>query len=554
MKTLSALALLLSASLLGCTSGDADADVETDDFEQTQSLALAVPETPSGQAVARIYQDALRTEGRITQETAHQLAAFLQAFDGKPSSVRPALESLASDPARPLDDAARALLKDALAGRRSGSPGLENAVFRLALGTKGNSVTDDAITLVGPGSVSGDTGLLGHSRGYAKYADGVLRKTHGSRAPSYASGGASTKLSPGKALDAAARTFGLDLGTFGFDYLAETVHYNPNAPYWAGLCHAWSYTSLDDRLNALVEVPGPEGKRGLWLFGQFWSRADLGNWLMGVANSLSIADAELVDSFVEPEDLLKGFSQYVLNSEHGMRADVWNDAEKGHQEIWNQPFYAGELAVEVVTPKERDAVIAHAKANPKTAALVPADANVRLVRMRGLWGAEVSDSHEGAVELGESRWNMYVVTDGAGKVTKGFMAHHLAAKNLGLQETKSDALPDYFAFPKHALVDAALDVERGFLLDDSNDGKFYRFFVGTVLARGIPDTTRAAFEREAKGANLDAKSLAARFPGVANAYTREQWQAAFASRLGDGEAFGARWGDAKTEFTTFLAK
>ena len=69
-------------------------------------------------------------------------------------------------------------------------------------------------------------------------------------------------------------------------------YYDPgaNTPFWAGICQGWTHNALDNRLSLLVDVPGMEGKRGLWIFGQWISRADLGNALMGASYSLGIAD------------------------------------------------------------------------------------------------------------------------------------------------------------------------------------------------------------------------------------------------------------------------
>ena len=82
------------------------------------------------------------------------------------------------------------------------------------------------------------------------------------------------------------------------------------------------------------------------------------------------------------------------------------------------------------------------------------------------------------------------------------------------------------------------------LLDPSNhEGVRFRFVVATVLALGIPEPTRAAFEAEALAPDADRASLAARFPGIANAYSPAQWSRTFEPTLGPGTAFGARWAD-----------
>jgi hypothetical protein len=173
---------------------------------------------------------------------------------------------------------------------------------------------------------------------------------------------------------------------------------------------------------------------------------------------------------------------------------------------------------------------------------VPAGAGVKLVKLRVAWGAEVSDSHEGDPSLQTTDWNMYFVTQPDGKVIVGYMAHHLRDANVaGLPVTESDALPDYFAYPKNTILDAALEAKPSQLLNGALDGGVFRFFVGTVLAYGVPETMRASFEADVAG-GADAASLAEKYPGIANAYSPAQWEAAFAARLGTGESFGAQWG------------
>lgn len=550
--------LVVGAAVGGCSVGGVEGDVtEVGRDELTADAGPAPLMTPLRNALGRVYQDALREDGRIDLTEAKRLAAFLKGSAGaiQPDAAE-TLRGLVDAPASPLAADAREHLAKALRGERPGDPGLSTPVYELTLGSNRDSVIDDDIVLKADGVVMGSTGVTGHSRGYAKLADGVLRVAHGSRAPELA--GIATPeeqaalgaQGPHRALDAAAAAYGLDFGTFNFQHVAEKVHYDPKAPYWAGLCHAWTYTSLDERLNVLVDVPGPVGRRGVWLFGQWVSRADLGNWLMGVSNALSIADAVLVDSFVTPEDLLKGVTQFVVTSGRGLRADLWNDTEKGRFEIWNQPILAADVRVSSVGAEAAAGVVAHARADASNWTPLPAELGVKLVRIDARWGTEVRDNHEGPVQLGESTWNMYALVDAGGKVVKAYMAHHLAAAGVAsLPVTGSHSLPDYFAYPKHELVSAALKGRPDQLLDNAVEGKYYRFFVGTVLGRGVPDVTRVAFEREAlAAATPDVEALRQRYVGVANAYSREQWQRAFASKLGPGEGFGAAWGAAATDF------
>ena len=78
-------------------------------------------------------------------------------------------------------------------------------------------------------------------------------------------------------------------------------------------------------------------------------------------------------------------------------------------------------------------------------------------------------------------------------------------------------------------------------------GQEFKFFVGTVLTKGVSGTERAAFEVAMKAApagNFDpvaATALAAKYPGIANAYSPEQWKTLFQTRGLDAKTFGASW-------------
>jgi hypothetical protein len=503
--------------------------------------------SPAGAAVYRIYREGLRDNGVLDKDDALRMAAFLQnEASGENAKVKAFLQQVQAGGT--FGPGAKELLTDFLQGTPPNYAPLENSVYQLVQGSNPTSIFDDKVRLVGEGKISGDTNLIGHSRGYAKKAEGILRFAHGSKAPAYpkVSSAAETEAlrsqGPHIALDKAAAIYGLDLGQFGYRYLAEKVHYDPSAPYWAGTCQAWSYTSADNRLNALVEVEGPQGQRGVWIFGQWISRADLGNWLMAVANSLSIADSNTLDSFVTPENLLKGVTQFVMTGGRGLRADLFNDKEKGKYEVWNQPIYSADVNVAAVSDAVASAVIAHAKQNSPGYPPFPQNPKVKLVQITALWGAEVGDSHEGPVKLAKSQWNAYMITDASGVVFKGYMAHHLAAANIyGLPVTKSSSLPDYYAYAKREIIDDALDAAPSTLLAGAVDGKHFRFFVGTVLAHGVPNTMRSAFENEFF-AGADSDSLKKAYPGIANAYSPEQWTQVFEPKLGSGAGFGALWG------------
>jgi hypothetical protein len=433
---------------------------------------------------------------------------------------------------------------------------LDNAVYRLVVGSS-PFLSDDALYLVGDGAVGARTGITSHSRGYAAKRAGILFTRHGSLAPSHpavateAETAALRAQGPDAALDAAATIAGLALPSYAtFASIARSpAYYDPSSatPDWAGICQGWTHNALDNRINALVDAPGASGARGLWIFGQWVSRADLGNAMMGASFSLGIADSVTIDSFVKPDSLVKALAQHVLRTGVGLRVDIWNDTHNSsgvyNPQIWNQPIVDGNIEVASVSDAARDAVLAYARADRQRWQPLPTDPRVKLVRARASWGAETNDAWEREPRFRTSEWVMYLITGPDGLVATGYMAHDLAAANVrDLPVSVSDGLPDYMAVPEHALTDASFTGGAHRLLEPYNhDGMRFRFVVGTVLALGIPEPTRAAFETAARSPGVDAAALAAQFPGVANAYSPAQWARVFAPTLGDGAAFGARW-------------
>ncbi|MGE0711208.1 MAG: hypothetical protein AB7N76_28905 [Planctomycetota bacterium] len=510
---------------------------------------------PGEAAVLRLAA-AARADGSIDAEEARDLAAFARQNGGVDPRIAGYLAALAADPAV-TSDGAQALRRGAR-GERGVEVPLDNPVYRLVPGPS-PFLEDDALYLRGDGRVSGDTGLRSHSRGYAAKRDGVLFTRHGSLAPAHPrvltldEERALRAQGPDAGLDRAAALGGVGLGPFtSFAATARSqAYYDPSAatPYWAGICQGWTHNALDERLSVLVDPPGPAGARGLWIFGQWLSRADLGNALMGASYSLGIADSVTIDSFVTPEKLVKALAQHVLRSGKGLRVDIWSDAHNPNgrydPQIWNQPIVAGTLEVASVSSAVEAAVIAHAR-RAASFGPPPAMAAVKRVRATARWGAEANDEWEGEARFRSSEWNLYLVTQADGRVVRGYTAYELVAAGLtGLPVRDGDGLPDYVALPKHELTDAAFAGAAHRLLDPSNaDGARFRFLVGTVLARGVPESVRAAFEAEALTPGADPRALAARYPGIANAYSPDHWARAFAPRLGAGADFGAVWGRA----------
>jgi hypothetical protein len=394
-----------------------------------------------------------------------------------------------------------------------------------------------------------------------------LRFAHGSQAPE-TSALSSAELcavraqTPGQALDKAAALYGVS--TSYAELAGKHDYYDPSAPDWQGHCHAWSWASLNKVVDAKVDVDGPEGQRGVWIGGQWLSRADLGDWMMALGSNISFDNEETTVSLRHgtdmdkmmgnnpraptPDDLVKGMMQYLSATGGGLIADVSNDQSTGTDEIWNQPFYRGEFDVKGLSGKGADALLEHAEADG-----VKFPAGVKLLRIKGDYGREVSDDHEGAPASDSKTWNVYAVTDANGKMLKAYMADDPAFTAIdGLPTHQSDAMPDSL-WNGHRSIKAALEgksswaIDRDKGLEDKSVGTMFRFFVHDVLQKGVPGTVRAAFESELAAlpaGPLDAaklSDLAKRYPGVANAYSPEQWAKAFGSRGLTPDAFGAGW-------------
>jgi hypothetical protein len=163
----------LAAVLLG-----ACASVDGSDANELNSAASAIesvgPKTSGGQALARTYQDLLRTRGSIDKVSA--LTAFLKGQEQ--TEAKAILQQIVAGSASKLSPEARTMLADALAGKVVGDVPLDNAVYRIALGKSATTVSDDELFINGNGALQSNTGITGHSRGYAKKADGVLRRSH----------------------------------------------------------------------------------------------------------------------------------------------------------------------------------------------------------------------------------------------------------------------------------------------------------------------------------------------------------------------------------------
>ena len=403
------------------------------------------------------------------------------------------------------------------------------------------------------GVLAGDTGRPAYSRGWGQFNAGVLLQAHGSSVPSssvhdLAARARLASATPAARLDAALSAFGRTLPMNDFVGIARGFS-RPDQPDWAGVCYAWSWAALDARLSTLVDVNGPEGGRGLWIGGQFLSRADLGNWLMALVAGLSQGAGDVMWYAPEGEDLLKAVVGSLMDGGRGFRADIGNSYKDRDGEIWFQPFVGGQASFQAVPGSVEDAIL-DIVAEPRRAAwggMVPGveGASVKLVRLSGRYGNEEADDHEGAPVISEMDWAMYAVLDDQGRLLKAVMADDPRLQKIpGLPATRTNPVPRELFAPDHALVDGILEGAPSAEVKGSVYGPALDFFVGTVLARGIPAATRKAFEAEPalQGAGpiaaADVSALQSRYPTIAAAFSPSEWQR-FAARGLAADAFGA---------------
>jgi hypothetical protein len=487
------------------------------------------------------------TDTKFTADEAKQLLDSTKDYGGVSKGEKTELAAILKRNADKLEPAAKAMIEKFLAVDTAITPPANSEVIRAVNGTNSASFEDDTVFLGRDGKVHGDANVPAYTRSYDATKEGPLRFRHGSEVPKSTvvkpeDLAAAQKNTPGQALDAAAKIFGAKVD--GFEKMANSKDfYNADADFWWGKCHAWTWSSLSNEINKLVDVPGPVGERGLWVGGQFLSRADLGNWMMAVSDRISIQDGnQLFDSSISAMDLLKGTQQFLMNNGGGVVADVFNDAKKGHKEVWNQPFVSSDVTTTTLNADQSKAVLELAKKEGVTGAAV------KQVNIVGTYGVEISDDHEGDPGRSSKTWNMYAVVDANGKVLTAYMADDAKLKDAaGLPTKSTDDVPEYFWKPTLAAINDTLAGKPNNTVNWDAHGKEFSFFLQTVLKKGVPATTRTAFEKEftalPAGAVSPAKvaELAKKYPGVANAFSPDQWKAAFASRGLDAKAFGAAW-------------
>ncbi len=499
-------------------------------LRRLETKALSDDKVTEAEATELI--DSARDGGRITNDEKAEISAFLSR-----SSML-------------MAPAARTLLSEFVSGSRPPAP--SGDVVKSIQGSDKSSFEDDTIFLGRDGTVKGEGNVPAYSRSYAATKEGPLRFRHGSAAPSSsvntaAENAALKTTTPGEALDEVAKTFGVQVN--GFEAMANSQEFfNPSADYWWGKCHAWTWASLSTTIDKLVDVPGPDGQRGLWIAGQFLSRADLGNWMMAVADTISVNDTnQLMRNNLSALDVLKGTTEYMMNNGGGVAADVFNDKKQGKSEVWNQPFVAAELTTKSLT------AAAAAAAAKKVLALasnegITGGKQVKQVTIVGTYGTEIDDAHEGEPGRDTKTWVMYAVTDANGKTLTAYMADDEKLKSFaGLPTKQTDDVPEYFWKPSLQAIDDTLAGRRSSAVEWNAHGAEFKFFVGTVLKNGVPATTRTAFEKEIAalpaGAidSSTADVLKSKYPNVANAYSPAQWERAFASRGLTSRTFGAAY-------------
>jgi hypothetical protein len=482
-----------------------------------------------------------RDDGRISPDEAGQLVDASRDHGTVAADERAELETVATAPRTTL--AARNVIETFLA---QPAPTVAPPLTSIT-GYDPSQFGDDRLVLGPDGSARGSSSVTPYSRSYAAVKEGPMLHAHGSKAPHSSiltdeENAHALAQKPAAALDAMAKARGVSLPS-GFVALANAkTSFDPTAPFWWGKCHAWAWAALSTELSARVDVGGPEGQRGLWLSGQWLSRADLGNFLMGVADTIAIADENvLFEQPVTPMDLLHASAQFLLEGGGGLVADIHNDdAHGGDREVWNQPFIAADVDTRTLSGEGAAAVLALARQDGKQGT------TVKHVHLVGRYGNERSNDWEGAPGLASKSWNVYAVTDAAGTVIAAYAADDARLEGApGLPTRASHELPEYLWKPSLQNVEDALSGTPNRNIDADTLSREYRFFVSTVLARGVPGVMRARFEADVaslQGGRLNAPSVARLlrdYPGVSEAYSEAQWERAFGSRGLSRVAFGA---------------
>lgn len=508
--------------------------------ERGSKLVAASERVVSDKALARAELEELRRTGRLFEgkKVSREVRDALLGVLGKVTTFEPAVREdleklLVSFPTRPAT----------------------GGTVRIRRGDEPFGIDDDALRFGKPGSIDGDTGITPFTRGWVQTKIGVLRERHGSQVPKSIAlteeeRTAAQASSPGAALDRAAKALKKEIPSFE-EVAKSKPFYDPNAPDWVGKCHAWVYAGLNQWVNEHVDVAGPPGERGLWIAGEWLSRADLGSWVTGMADRISLNDTDLLwCSHPTPEQLIKAALQFCTTKKGaGLGGDVWNDEQKKDFQKWNQPFVSASLTSSDLTGVPEVKVLAVAAADGVSGA-----ERVQLVSLNARYAKEPDfgeNSWEEAPNLVDSRWNFYVVQDAAGRPLKSYLAYDDKLKEVSdLPERTSADMPDYLFKSALSVFDDARKGRPNEIVDRDNLGKHFRFMLENVLSTGVPGELRERFEtsvanpRTAPPAPLsreEVRELAKAFPRIANAYSPEQWAKTFAPLGLSAHRFGAAW-------------
>ena len=510
---------------------------------------------PIDALLARKVSELVHGPGRITPGKVQELACFATDSGGGTRAGSWALRLLVKRYSRKLApgalEAARALIDRPPTSMKRP----DNALFRVKSAADIHQTRDQELYIKGDGTVSQSTGIRTYSRGWLQSNRSPLSRSHGSPVPrsrclSAHEREALSQATPGQRLDRAAKLLlGRDrVGLSSFNEMATGSTFSrPDQPDWSGFCYSWAHCALDSRLSRMVDVRGKPGERGLWIAGQWLSRADLGNWLSAAASAYAQGEGQVMWFNPQAEDLVKASLGYLMKGGKGFRADI-GPALKNPGEVWFQPVTGAKVKIASIPAAARQQVLSLAARPERTGYGTTSPgvrgSDVKLIRIRARYGDETGDGHEGPPAMSSIRWNAYAVLDSGKKAVRFYMANDPKLAGVpGLPTRASSALPRDMFVPEHWFVDAILNDIPEPSLKNSLYGPHLRFLVGDVLARGVPGRTRAAFEGEAalrvgrleRGA---AKDLARRYPTVANAYTPEQWERHFGARGLDARRFG----------------
>lgn len=513
---------------------------------------------PVDALLSRMVAELVTSGQKITRGKVRELGIFAATSGGDTRPGRWALRQLLHKHADRFANAdALADAKALLTQGDSSMPRPDNAVYAVKGAAGDHGTRNHELIIKRDGDVNASTGRRTYSRGWLQANQEPLLKNHGSPVPAsrLLDEGRRAKLQalgPAERLDRAVKILtGRDkVGMTSFSEMAKnSVFAAKGQPDWSGQCYSWSHCALDSRLSKLVDVKGPKGQRGLWIAGQWLSRADLGNFLTATASAYAQGEGSVMHYNPEAQDLVKAALGYLMKGGKGFRADI-GPALKNPSEVWFQPFTGAKVQVRAIPTEAKQRILsiaAQAQRNPATYLTTPGvqGVDVKLIKIRGRYGDEKGEGHEGPPAMATMQWNAYAVLDAQGKAKRILMANDpQLAQVAGLPTRQSSAVPRDLFVPDHWFVDALLAGKKHPSFQQSLYGPHVSFLIGTVLSRGVPGRTRAAFEAEAalrgsgKLPRQTARDLARRYPTVANAYTPEQWQQSFGTRGLPARAFG----------------